>query len=409
MRSMRADQAEPADTTMMRIVHDALRRDLERARSVIDRSPGPADRQRVAIAEHLDWMMAFLEAHHRSEDLGLYAMVRERDPDAAAVLDEMERDHVSIASEIARVHRAAAAYGVDDTSNDLAESLDSLREALLPHLRREEDIAMPLVSRAITRADWTAIEQRHNLDGKSSKQLAREGHWLIDGATPDDRARVIGLVPLVPRLAMLYGFGPAYRRRRDAAWRPRHRVQRNGSIAVLVDADIDAVWNVVRDPTRVGEWSHECVACRWIDGANDARPGARFRGRNRQGVFAWGRICEIVTAEPHEIVWRTVPTRRYGDSTVWALRLARSGSQTRIEQTFQVVRGTWLEPVFARLLPAHRDRTRALEEDLRRIGELAAASDPSATGSSTRTWPGGRSSLTAGGARGRPAPPPDGR
>jgi hypothetical protein len=73
----------PADLTMMRIVHTALRRDLQRARVALTREPPPDDRQRVAIAEQLSWLLAFLDAHHRSEDLGLYPVVRERDPDAA--------------------------------------------------------------------------------------------------------------------------------------------------------------------------------------------------------------------------------------------------------------------------------------------------------------------------------------
>ena len=68
---MAGDRGAPADTSMMRIVHDALRRDLRRTRFVLTRQPSPDDRQRRAIAEHLAWLMAFLEAHHRSEDLGL--------------------------------------------------------------------------------------------------------------------------------------------------------------------------------------------------------------------------------------------------------------------------------------------------------------------------------------------------
>jgi hypothetical protein len=68
---MAHDQRGTADTNMMRIVHNALRRDL--------RDPPPDDRQRGAIAEHLAWSMAFLEAHHRAEDPGLHPVVRERD------------------------------------------------------------------------------------------------------------------------------------------------------------------------------------------------------------------------------------------------------------------------------------------------------------------------------------------
>ncbi len=373
---MPADPTAPADTTMMRIVHDALRRDLERIRIVVETDPPPDGRQRSAVARHLRWLTAFLDAHHRSEDEGLYPVVRQRAPEAGDLLDAMARDHEAVAAAVARLDRAADAYGSGGETAPLVAALGELTAILLPHLHREETEAMPVASAVVTNAEWSAIEQRHNLDGKSPAQLGREGHWLIDEADPTDRARVLGLVPPVPRVLLRYGFGPAYRRYQRAWWCPRRRIQHLGSVAVVVPAPIDAVWDVVRDPTRVGQWSHECVDSRWVGGATEARPGARFRGRNRQGPFRWGRLCEVLRVEPHELVWRTVPTRLYPDSTQWALRLtpAQAGGDTagtRIEQTFQVVKSSWLEPIYATVVPAHRQRSTALQRDLARIGEVA--------------------------------------
>ena len=61
----------------------------------------------------------------------------------------------------------------------------------------------------------------------------------------------------------------------------KRRVQKQGRCEVQSDAPIGAVWEVVRDVTRTGEWSHECVSVEWLADATEARPGARFRGRNR--------------------------------------------------------------------------------------------------------------------------------
>ncbi len=367
----------PADTSTMRIVHAALRRDLERARRALTGQPPPDPRQRAAIARHLTWMMRFLEAHHRSEDDGLYPVVRARRPDATAVLDVMTDDHHAVGPAITQVEAAAATVAGGGDLTALVAALDRLSDVLLPHLEREEQEVMPLVTACMTHGEWHAIEQEHNLDGKSKSELGMEGHWLIDDAPPDDRAAVLGLVPPVQRLLLLHGFGARYRRRARACWTPHRRVQQTCTTSVVADADVDAVWDIVRDPTRVTEWSHECVTCEWIGGATGARPGARFRGGNRQGLFRWGRVCEVLSVEPYELVWRTVPSILYPDSTEWTMRLLPVEDGTRIEQSFRVVKGTKLEPVYATLLPAHRDRTASLRRDLRRLAEISRhAVDP---------------------------------
>jgi hypothetical protein len=371
--------AAPADTTMVRIVHDALRRDLRRAQGALTRTPPPPVGQQRAIARHLCWMMGFLRAHHHAEETGFSPLVRERVPAAADLLDAMAADHDEIAGAIAEVE--AAASGMISSARDeqghrqhLVAALGHLSDVLLPHLEREEDDVMPLVSSAITDAEWRALEREHTLAPKSFVELGREGHWLIDAATQQDRETVLNLVPPVPRFVLLHGFAAAYRRRAARCWagRPERRVQKAGQCQVPVDAPIDAVWAVVRDVTRTGEWSHECVEVAWLDGATSAVPGARFRGRNRASIFRWGRVCEIIGAEPHELVWRTVPTALYPDSTVWTIRLRPDGGGTTLEQTFAAVRvPKVLEVLYALVIPTHRDRTAALTEDLRRLGSLA--------------------------------------
>ena len=236
---------------------------------------------------------------------------------------------------------------------------------------------MPITARLITAAEWQALEKQHNLDAKSMSELGFEGHWLIDGASDADRATVIRLVPPVQRFILLRGFARRYRRHAAACWtpgaKPARRVQLENSVAVTVEADIDDVWDVVRDVTRVGEWSHECVGASWLGGSASPVPGARFRGRNRAGIFRWGRVCEIVSAEPYELVWRTVPTAMYPDSSEWRIALDKIDGSTRISQHFRVLRAPKvLSVLYALAIPAHRDRTTALTEDLQRLGTVAS-------------------------------------
>jgi len=220
---MRSDPDRPADTRMMSVVHQALRRDFDRATTALEATPPPSDRQRTAIAAHLGWMTTFLRAHHESEDEGLYPVVRERRPDAADIFDQMDDDHREIARSVDAVDAAASAYGTSDGPSArarLSAAIGELNEVLLPHLQHEEEQVLPIVSEVLTESEWLAIEHEHNVKPKGIAQLGKEGHWLIDDASPEDRARVLGLVPAVPRFVLLHGYGRSYRRERDACWRP---------------------------------------------------------------------------------------------------------------------------------------------------------------------------------------------
>ena len=143
---------------------------------------------------------------------------------------------------------------------------------------------------------------------------------------------------------------------------------------ITVDADIDEVWDVVRDVTRVGEWSHECVGAEWLGGVESAVPGARFRGRNRAGLFRWGRVCAIVAADPYELMFITVPTAMYPDSSEWRITLTRADRGTRIAQQFpRRACPTGARKALRARDPGACDRTAALAEDMVRLGTVARA------------------------------------
>jgi uncharacterized protein YndB with AHSA1/START domain len=154
-------------------------------------------------------------------------------------------------------------------------------------------------------------------------------------------------------------------------------VRRNCEADVTVAASPEAVWAVISDVTRVGEWSGECRGCVWVGGADAPRPGARFKGRNRRGGLRWSRLNEVVQADsPHAFVWRTVARAPYFDSSEWRVSLTEDGTGTRVSESFQVLtiprlmeRLVWLA------MPAHRDRTADLVDDLARLKMLVESDD----------------------------------
>lgn len=151
------------------------------------------------------------------------------------------------------------------------------------------------------------------------------------------------------------------------------QVQKSARLEVEVDATVQQVWEVVSDVTRIGEWSHECRSARWLGSCDGPVPGVLFRGRNRAGWARWSRTSQIVVVDPpRELVWRTVPTRLFPDSTEWRIRLEPRGGGTLITQSFSVRRAPWLlDRLYAWLIPAHQDRDERLVEDLTRIGAAA--------------------------------------
>jgi hypothetical protein len=149
---------------------------------------------------------------------------------------------------------------------------------------------------------------------------------------------------------------------------------RHGSVQVTTSATPEQVWDVLADVTRTGEWSHETHGAEWLDGTGPAVPGARFKGRNKHGRTGWTRLCRIEDADRgRRISWVTVPTRLYPDSTRWTYDLSSGDGGTTITQSFEVLKlSAFWDRVYALLIPAHRDRSAALAEDLRRLGEVAA-------------------------------------
>jgi hemerythrin-like domain-containing protein len=210
----------PADTAMMGVVHSALRRDLVRARIVLKSDPPPDDVRRVALADHLLWVMDFLHHHHAGEDDGLYPLVVSKNPDAAPLVAEMDAEHGLVSPAITALGSSARDYRDDapGARERVLDALATLSEVLLPHLEREEVEMMPVVSASITAQEWSTWDQATNVKPKGLRQLALEGHWLIDGADAESRERVVSLVPPVPRFVLLRGFAGPYRRRSQRLW-----------------------------------------------------------------------------------------------------------------------------------------------------------------------------------------------
>jgi hypothetical protein len=68
------------------------------------------------------------------------------------------------------------------------------------------------------------------------------------------------------------------------------------SESIVVARPPEALYDMVSDVTRMGEWSPVCTACWWDEGGGP-RPGAWFTGRNELPERTWETRSQVVAAD----------------------------------------------------------------------------------------------------------------
>ena len=101
------------------------------------------------------------------------------------------------------------------------------------------------------------------------------------------------------------------------------------SESIVIDAPPQAVYALVADVTRTGEWSPVCKECWWDEGASGA-VGDVFTGRNVLPERTWETRCTVVAAEPgREFGWMV------GENYVrWSYSMQAEGDGTRLTETW---------------------------------------------------------------------------
>jgi len=69
------------------------------------------------------------------------------------------------------------------------------------------------------------------------------------------------------------------------------------SAEVSIDADADTIYALITDLPTLATLAEEAEAMSWVKG-DAVRPGAVFKGRNRNGRRTWSTTCTVSDAEP---------------------------------------------------------------------------------------------------------------
>lgn len=146
------------------------------------------------------------------------------------------------------------------------------------------------------------------------------------------------------------------------------------SVSVDVDAPAEAIYDLISDMPRMGEWSPECRRVEWTAGAAGPAVHATFVGHNRtgpRGLIKWSRRGRVLVAERgREFAFATEEGGREG--VIWRYRFAPVGDRTRVTESYEVRR----IPVWARILDVPLNRHGELMRHMgRTLGQLKAAAE----------------------------------
>ncbi|WP_066899227.1 hemerythrin domain-containing protein [Mycolicibacterium houstonense] len=197
------------DTTMMLVVHDAFRRDLARMKFAAAQI-GNAD-IRSALRSGWQTFSRYLTVHHTAEDEVLWPSMQAKLGDhttARNLLHEMTDEHARLDPVLREVDDNLAQGSADN----LEALFDRLAAVLTDHLEHEESTVLPLVQEILTAEEWQAFgdDQRRRIGFDEAGWFFP---WLLDDASAEVHAKVLGLVPRPLRLL------------HRALWEPRYRMR----------------------------------------------------------------------------------------------------------------------------------------------------------------------------------------
>lgn len=138
-----------------------------------------------------------------------------------------------------------------------------------------------------------------------------------------------------------------------------HGMQHEASVDIA--ATPDAVYALVSDVPRMGEWSPENVGADWTSDVPGAE-GSTFEGHNRIGDREWSVPCTVTVAQPSECFeWVTRPQDPDGPYVRWTYRMAPNGTGgTSLTEIWDVLSlPPTLQPLSAEQLAARADVVRS--------------------------------------------------
>jgi hypothetical protein len=114
----------------------------------------------------------------------------------------------------------------------------------------------------------------------------------------------------------------------------------------FIEAEVDAVYALVTDLPRSGEWSPECLGGEWISGT-PRETQAIFRGKNQRAedVVGWAPVVRgvwhtsavVIRAEPGRIFeWAMLDSSGNRQESIWGFEINQADGGSILAHTFRM-------------------------------------------------------------------------
>ncbi|MGB8858408.1 MAG: SRPBCC family protein [Ilumatobacteraceae bacterium] len=140
-----------------------------------------------------------------------------------------------------------------------------------------------------------------------------------------------------------------------------------GSASITINRPPADVWAAIADITRMGDWSPECIAGRWVGGATGPAIGAKFEGDNVAKVAGrtmkrWTTTSEVTACEPGSCF--EFVAEGY---TTWCYAFEAAGSGTKVTESFSYEAKGLQGFVYDKILFRPRMMTKGMQRTLQRV------------------------------------------
>lgn len=194
---------ERTDTWDMVVVHRVFRREFRMAPALIRAVPPGRTARAEVLADHFTNVATALGHHHTAEDEMVWPLMLDRAGMHAALINRMEAQHKRLHEPLARIDELLPRWRATASPADrdqLADLFAQASAALDEHLADEEREMLPLIEQHLTPAEWRAVGERGKATLPGGKMALVFLGSILEEATPAERKRFLGDLPVPVRL-----------------------------------------------------------------------------------------------------------------------------------------------------------------------------------------------------------------